>query len=415
MDIARPAQRAPLRRYLTVAAVVGAIVLALIVMRLKPAVPTVAMSSLVIDTVQRGTMRREVRGPGALVPAHVRLVTTTVAARVDRIVTRPGTTVHADTVLVELSNEDLKLQTLEAERQAAAARAELTNLEAASDNQRYAQESAIVSIETNLGEAQHRAEADSKLAKRGFLSDLELGHSQASVHEQSDKLAAERRRLDAMARGRTGQIAAQRAQVGRLDAIAQFRREQLAELRVRAGVEGTLQDLSLDAGQWVTAGTVLAKITEPGGLKAEIRVPEVLAKDVSVRQPARVDTRNGLIDGHVSRVYPGVVAATVKVEIELDAPAPASVRADQNVEASIEVEVISDAIFVGRPAIGEAGSEAQLFRLSPAGDAAEKVAVRLGRASARTIEVLSGLSPGDRVVLSTPALAWSSANQIRLQ
>ena len=415
MDVPRPVRRAPLRRYATAGAAVALVLGAMAVTHLRPAAPTVAMGSLFVDTVQRGVMRREVRGPGVLVPAHTRYVTTIVPARVDRIVTRPGVSVHPDTILVELSNEDLKLQALEAERQAAAARAELVNLEASADNQRFAQESTIVGIETSLGEAQRRADADGELASRGFLSDLELGHSRASVHEQSDKLAAERRRLEAMARGRTGQISAQRAQVSRLDAIAQFRREQLAELSVRAGVEGVLQELSLDAGQWVSAGTVLAKITEPGGLKAEIRVPEVLAKDVAVRQPVQIDTRNGVVEGHVSRISPGVVAATVKVEVELDAPTPQGARADQNVEAIIDVETIPEALYVGRPALGEAGREVELFRLSAAGDSADKVAVRLGRASARTIEVLSGLSAGDRVVLSAPPLAWSGANHIRIQ
>jgi HlyD family secretion protein len=382
--------------------------------RLRPAAPTVERGTVWMDTVQRGPMVREVLGQGTLVPEEIHWLAAKSNARVDRVLIKPGAAVQADTVILELSNSDLELQALEADRQLAQSQAELVNLQASLNGQRLAQEATVASIASDLADARRRAHADDELAKKGFLSELEQGQTLGRATELAGRLDFEKRRVKALAQGITAQVAAQRAQVERLRSISAFRRREVDELKLRAGVDGVLQEMSLQPGQAVAAGTLLAKVVRPDRLKAEIRIPETQAKDLQIGQKASVDTRNGIVAGHVVRIDPAAVSGTVRVDVSFDGALPPGARPDLNVEGTVEIERLARVLYVGRPAAGQPGSTVGLFRVEADGNGAERVPVKLGRSSVKSIEILDGLHEGEKVILSDMA-QWDQVDRIRLQ
>jgi multidrug efflux pump subunit AcrA (membrane-fusion protein) len=414
MDVRRTPRRRGRRRLVLVligcACVIG---LTLALSRLRAAAPTVERAAVWIDEVKRGPMLREVQGQGTLVPLDIRWITAVAPARVDRVRVLPGSKVQPDTILVDLLNPDVELQALEADRQLTQAEAELTNLQASLTNQRLAQESLIASLGSEQQEAQRRAAADQALAQKGFLSDLEMATSRDKAATLSERKAFEEKRLGALAKGISAQVQAQRQQVERLRSIAQFRHKEVDALHVRAGVAGVLQELPLQPGQSVAVGALVAKVAQPDRLKAELRVPETQAKDVQLGQKATVDTRNGIVVGKVARIDPAAVSGTVKVDVHFDGPLPAGARPDLSVEGTIELERLSNVLYVGRPAFGQPDSTVHLFKLV-GDDEAVRTDVVLGKASVRNIEIRSGLAPGDRVILSDMT-QWDTADRVRLR
>ena len=395
---------------LLVVAVVGVTVA---LQRLRAASPIVERAAVLIDSVQRGPMLRAVQGAGALVPEDIRWLSATSGGRVERIRVRPGVAVTTDTILVDITNPDVELAALEAERQVAGAAAELANLRAKSDNDRLGQQAVVAGTRSDLDEATRRADADGALAKRGFLSELEMAKSRDQAKTLDGKLEIERQRLQAQARGIRAQIDAQDAQLGRLRAIADFRRRAVDQLHVRAGVDGVLQELPLQIGQIVAPGALLAKVADPTRLKAEVRIAETQAKEIRVGQSAVIDTRNGTVAGRVSRVEPAVTAGTVKVEVTPTEKWPDGARPDLTIEGTIELERIADTLFVGRPPVADANTTAQLWKLV-GDDAAVRVPVTLGRMSVRTIEVRQGLAVGDRVIISDMS-QWENQTRVQLR
>jgi HlyD family secretion protein len=415
VDIPRPrVNRTPRKVALAVA---GALVLlgtTTGLRRLRAAAPTVERSTVWMDTVQRGPMVREVLGQGTLVPEEIRWIAAKANARVERVLVKPGAKVLPDTVLLELSNSDLELAALEADRQLAQGQAELVNLQATLNAQKLAQQSTVATISSDLADARRRARADAELAKKGFLSDLEQGQTLGKADELEGRLGFEKKRLTAQSQGITAQVAAQRAQVERLRSIAEFRRKEVDDLKERAGVTGVLQELPLQPGQAVAAGAILAKVARPDRLKAEVRIPETQAKDVLIGQKATIDTRNGVVPGHVVRIDPAAQAGTVLVDVTLDGALPAGARPDLNIEGTIEIERLASVLFVGRPALGQPGGTIGLFKLEPDGSGAERTTVKLGASSVKSVEILGGLREGDRVILSDMS-QWDQVDRIRLQ
>ncbi len=399
---------------LAVVSVAAIVAVTLGLRRLRAAAPTVERSSVWIETVRRGPMLREVKGQGTLLPEEIRLITAVAPARVERVLLRPGASVKADSVLLVLVNPDLELQALEADRQLGAAEADLVNLQASLETQRLAQQSAVASLNSQLGDARRRATADEELSRRGFLSALEMAQSRDRASELGGRLRFEKQRLGVQSKGTRAQIAAQRAQLERLRSIADYRRSEVDRLKVRAGIDGVLQELPLQPGQSVGAGTLLAKVARPERLKAEIRVPETLAKDVQKGQRATVDTRNGLISAAVVRVEPAVQGGTVLVELSLNGPLPAGARPDLSVEGTVEIERLVDTLYVSRPAFGQPGAVVSLFRLDADGEGAQRASVKLGRSSVRTVEIAGGLREGDRVVLSDMS-QWDAVERVALR
>lgn len=384
------------------------------VRQLRPAAPSVERATVWLDTVRRGAMVREVFGHGRLAPVDVRWLTARHPAQVERVLVAPGSAVRADTVLLVLQNAEIELGALEAERELARASAELVQLEEQLRAQGLAQQSVIATLESELGEAARRARADEELARRGFLSALEQGQTLGRERELGQRLQFEQQRLAAVSRGSGAQLQAQHAQIERLRSIALVRRREVEALAVRAGVDGVLAELALEQGQSVAAGAPLAKLVRPERLQAEVRIPETQATDLSIGQRATIDTRNGVVSGHVSRIAPAVQAGTVRVDVAFDGPLPPGARPDLNVEGIIELERLEQVLFVKRPALAVPSSNASLFRLSADGEHVERVSVALGRSSRELIEIAAGLREGDRVILSDLS-QWEQVDRLRLR
>jgi multidrug resistance efflux pump len=382
--------------------------------QLRAAAPTVERGSVWLDTVKRGPMLRQVKGAGTLVPEHIRWLTADTAGRVERIHVRPGAPVQPDTLLMELSNPDVQLQALEAERQLASAEAELIALRTQLETQRISQEAALASLETEAAHAGRQAQATVALLDRAFVPTLEAQQTREKAGELTVRLDLERKRLSVLQASTREQLAAQQGQIERLKAVARFRRTQVESMQVKAGEAGVLTELPLELGQWVTPGTVLAKVVKPERLKAELRIAETQARDIQVGQRAQVDTRNGVVEGQVARVAPAASQGTVRVEVTLPEQLPKGARPDLTVEGTVELERLGDVLFVGRPAGAQPNSTMSLFRLMPDSDEAVRIPVQLGRGSVNSIEVVQGLTEGDQVVLSDMT-AWDAVDRVRVR
>ena len=413
MDIPRQPPKQRGRQIAIGAGVLTLVLIVALVASVPTAVPGVDRATLIIDSVQRGTMVREVRAPGTLVPERVRLISALTAGRIERLPVRPGATVTTGADLLEMSNPDVQLEALEAGRQVTAAEAALVNLETALATQRLTQQSAIASARAASSDASRQATMLASLGKQRLVSLNEMAQANERADEQSARLSAERARLQVMDGAMARQIALQRSEVQRARSIAEFQAARVASMRVRAPEDGVLQTLPLELGQWVVPGQVLATLAQPGRLKAVLRVPETQARDVVPGQEVAVDTRNGVAKGRVARVDPTVQNGTVTVEVALDGPLPRGARADLSVDGTIEIERLPDVLHVGRPANAQ-GESAELFRVDPDGKRATRIRVQLGRTSVNAVQVLHGLRAGERVIISDMS-QYENVARIKLQ
>jgi RND family efflux transporter MFP subunit len=380
--------------------------------RLKAAAPTVDRGSVWTDTVKRGSMLRQVKGPGTLVPEQIRWITADTAGRIERLPLRPGAKIEAGTVLMELSNPDVMLQALDAERQLAQAKADLISLRNTLHSQRLAQQGSLATLHTDRSDALRRVAALDSL--RGAVSDIEIQQQADRAREMDERMQIEAQRLSVMEASLRDQVRAQKAQIGRLQAVVAFRQKQVDSMRVKSPDDGVLSELPLELGQWVTPGALLAKVVRPERLKAELRIPETQARDVALGQKAEVDTRNGVVPGTVSRIAPSANQGSVLVEVRLPADLPKGARPDLTVEGTVELEKLDDVLFVGRPAGAQPEATVELFKIGRDGETAARTKVKLGRSSVSTIEVREGLQEGDAVVLSDMS-AWDSSDRVRLR
>ena len=403
MDIKRPDQSKARRRRRIILGVVGAIVLTGITValaRLKPAAPTVELRSVWIDTVKRGPMVRQVRGTGTLVPEEIRWIAARTQGHVDRIVLRPGAVVEPDSVLLVLSNPDVEQAAAAAESQLKAAEAELVNLEVQLRSGVLAAESAAASAQASFEQSKLRAEVNVQLFKDGLVSSLEMRLSEVTAQHAATANEIEKKRFAFSKDSIAPQLAVKAAQVDRLRAEARLRRDEVNALAVRAGMKGVLQVLPVEVGAQVQPGANLARVADPTRLKAQVHIAETQAKDILIGQVAQIDTRNGIVEGHVVRVDPSVQNGTVTVDVTLDGELPKGARPDLSVDGVVELERLENVIFVGRPAFGQERSVVKIFKLDPDGLYAMRSPVQLGRSSVSNIEIVEGLQPGDRVILS---------------
>lgn len=416
MDIPRTgeARKRRVRRTFLIVAVIAVVALVSVgLSRLEPAAPTVQKETLYIDTVKRGPMLRSVRGPGTLVPEDIRLVSAPVDARIERIPALPGVKVTADTVLMEMSDPQAQQNALEAQSQLKGAQADYDNLKAQLDSQLLTQQGQVTAAQSDSDQAKLQAEAQMKLFKDALIPEITEKLAVMKSEQLAKQAKIEVERYEKSKRSAEAQLAAQRARVEQLQALYELRQHQVDSLKVRAAIPGVLQELPVQVGQRVTAGTVLARVARPEKLKAQLQIPEVLAKDVKLGQRANIDTRNGIIDGHVSRVAPSVQDGTVIVDVALEGQLPEGARPDLSVDGTIEIERLPDVLYVGRPSFGQQNSKVELFKLSADGKTAVRVPVELGRMSVSTVEIVKGLQTGDKVVLSDTS-AQDGFNKIRL-
>ena len=380
--------------------------------RLKPAAPSVDKATVWIEPVKRGPMQIEVRGLGTLVPDEILWIPATSDGRVlHRLL--PGVHLKADTIIMELKNPELEQAALDAEWKLKAEEADYNSLKAQLDSKLLDEKAAAATVQADCTNAVLTAEKDAALAKAGLAAELNAKLSRAKADELTTRSKIEQDRLAVSAASVKAQLEASKAKVEQSRALYALKQAELDRLKVRPGVEGVLQEVPVEVGQQVTAGTILAKVAQPNKLKAELKIPETQAKDVLIDQVASVDTRNGIVDGHVERIDPAVINGTVTVDVKLEGELPKGARPDLSVEGTIEIENLKDVIYMGRPAFGQPNSKVGIFKLDEEGNGAARVQVQLGRSSVNTVEVLEGLKPGDRVVLSDMS-TWDAFNRIRL-
>ncbi len=416
MDIARepPPKR---KKYLPVAITLVAVVLVTVgLSRLKPAAPNVDRATVWMDTVEQGLMLIQVSGPGNLVPEQIRWIPAEVQGRVERKLVQPGTEVTANTILVELSNPDVQLELLESQRQLSAAQQQLVTLGSNLETQHLNQESIIAQVRSQYLEAKRNEEDLEQLARKGegYVSDSELQRARERADELDTRLDLETRRLQVLVESEGPQLHVQRDQIERLTSIVAFQNRRIASMQVRAGIDGVLQEMDLEEGQWVMSGQTLARVVVPERLKAELRIPQTQATNVALGQQAFVDTRTDTIPGQVVRIDPAAQGGVVVVDVALPADLPRSARPGLAVEGVIELERLDDVMYVGRPAYGQAFNTVGLFKLVDGGGYAERVNVRLGRSSVKFIEIQNGLQVGDVVIL-TDMSQWDAYDRVRIR
>ncbi len=392
--------------------VVALIAISVWVMNLEPAAPTVDANAAWTGKVVRGSMVREVRGSGTLVPEDIRWITATTSGRVERILLRPGAMVTADTVILELSNPDLQQGARTAKLAWRSAEAALLNRRADLSTQRLQLETAVANAQSDLEQQELQYEADLQLNKEGIVAALQLRRSQANVDRAKNALALEQKRLQLSREGEASQIAQQEAEVTRTRAAYELQARNVADLRVKAGMSGVLQVVPVERGQQVGAGSNIARVADPTRLKAEIRVSETQTRDVRVGQVAEIDTRNGKVRGFVSRIDPAAQGGTVGVDVTLEGELPQGARPDLSIDGVIELERLENVLKVQRPSFGQDNALVQLYRVGVGGEAV-RVSVRLGRSSVSEMEIVEGLNEGDEVILSDMS-AYDAFDRVRI-
>jgi HlyD family secretion protein len=417
MDIQRPsnAKAKKIKRalYVTVAVVVIAGV-TLGLSRLKPAAPSVDRGTVWTDTVKRGPMLREVRGLGTLVPLDIHWIAALTTARVDKIVIRPGHLVEPNTVILEMSDPAVAQTLLDAEYQFKGAEADLANLKVQVNSELMNQKAIEAGVRSDYEQTKLQHDVDVKLFKEGIYADVTQQLSKVKEDQLKIRLDLESERTRVQADSGQARLQAQQAHLEQARAMYDLRRSQADALHVRAGITGVLQLLPVDVGQSVAVGTNIARVADPKKLKAEIKIAETQAKDIVIGQNATVDTRNGIVNGHVIRIDPSVVNGTVTVDVGIDDPLPLGARADLSVDGTITLENLKDVLYVGRPVHGQTDATISLFKVMPDDTDAERVNVKLGRNSVNTVEILSGLNVGDKVILSDMS-QWDAVDRIRLK
>lgn len=416
MDIQRPDQSKAKRKkrilYGTIIAF-GLIGITVLLARLKPAAPTVERNLVWIDTVKKGQMLRQVRGLGTLVPEEIRWIAARTQGRVDKIILRPGALVTPDSVILMLANPDVEQAAANADSQLKAAEAELLNLKVTLQSGVLAAESVAASARADYEQWKLRAEVNEQLAKDGLISDLDRRLSAVTAEQAATRNTIEQKRFAFAQDSIAPQLAVKAAEVDRLRAQAKLRRDELDALVVRSSMNGVLQVLPVEVGAQVQPGANIARVADPSRLKAEVRVAETQAKDIQIGQLASIDTRNGVVEGKVARIDPSVQNGTVLVDVSLRGELPRGARPDLSVDGTIELERLTEVVFVGRPAFGQERSTVGIFKLDADGVYAVRTPVKLGRSSVNTIEIVDGLKPGDRVILSDMS-QWDANDRVKL-
>ena len=416
MDVKREGvgKRKTIRRVVYLTLTLVAVVLAgWRISLMKPAVPVVEASTVWPDVVKRGPMVRDVRGLGTLVPEDILWFQAAFDSQVSRIQARSGDDVMPNTVLLVLSNPQMEADAVDFEWQTKQAEANLADLRVKLQSQTFDQQSAVSTSQSELKQADINKDKEEQLFKAQLEPEINVRLAVAKWEQAASRFQMEKQKLDIMKESVQAQIDSQKVQIEKLRATYQLKKKQVDELTIRAGIRGRMQEMTLQVGQRVKPGDVLAKVAQPGKLMARLQIPETQAKDILLGQQAQIDTRNGIIRGHVMRIDASIVNGTRAVECKLDGRLPKGAVPDLSVDGTIEIERLDDVLYVGRPVFAQPGSPGSLFRIDADGKGAERVAVRFGRASVNAIEIAEGLKAGDRVILSDMA-AQEQASRVRL-
>jgi HlyD family secretion protein len=416
MDVPRAgvAEKKRKRRIIIIAgSALGLILATIAISRLKPAVPSVERSTVWIDTVKRGPMVRQVRGLGTLVPEDIRWIPANTEGSVEKILIWPGTKVEPGDVILELTSPELEQSAHDAELQAKAAEAELATMRATLQRELLDQESKTTAAHSQYEQAKMERETNDQLAKNGLVAELVYKTSKIKEGELAKSDEIEQKRLAFARDSIEPQLTSKQAAVDQANQLAKLKLDQVEALHVKAGMSGVLQQLPVQIGQRLKVGDNLARVADPSKLKAQVKIAETQAKDIQIKQKAVIDTRNGTVNGHVTRVDPAVEQGTVTVDVAFDEPLPKGARPDLSVDGTIELERLDNVVYVGRPAFGQENNAVGMFKLLNGTSEARRTQVKLGKSSVNTIEILNGLQPGDQVILSDTS-AWDAHERIRL-
>jgi HlyD family secretion protein len=416
MDVPREGVAAKKRKRRIIIIAVGALglILATIaISRLKPAVPSVDRATVWIDTVKRGPMVRQVRGLGTLVPEDIRWIPANTEGSVEKILIWPGTKVEPGDVILELTSPELEQSAHDAELKAKGAEAEFTTMRATLQRELLDQESKTTAAHSAYEQAKMERQTNDQLAKNGLVADLVYKTSKIKEEECQKSDEIEQKRLAFAGDSIEPQLASKQAAVDQANQLAKLKLDQVEALHVKAGMSGVLQQLPVQIGQRLKVGDNLARVADPTKLKAQVKIAETQAKDIQIKQKAVIDTRNGVVTGHVTRVDPAVEQGTVTVDVAFDEALPKGARPDLSVDGTIELEHLDNVVYVGRPAFGQENNTVGMFKLVNGSSEAVRAQVKLGKSSVNTIEILNGLQPGDRVILSDTS-AWDAHDRIRL-
>jgi multidrug resistance efflux pump len=414
MDVIRTNKKKKRTPIYIAAGVIAAIAITVLLSGMEPAPPSMDDASAWRDTVRRGNMLREVRGPGTLVPVNIRFITAVTNGRVEQVFVLPGAQVQPGTPLLVLSNPDVQRFALEAQQQLTNAQSQLVSLQATLEQSRLNQEGAVASIRSQYNAAVRNAKLQDELQSRGVAIANEVAQAKDQLEELKTRVEIEQQRLTVASTSIGAQLNAQKAQIEQLKQIVKFRQDELASMNVKSATQGVVQEFALQVGQWVNSGQTLARVVEPGRLKAVIRIPETQIKDVVIGMTAKIDTRNGIIDGNVVRIDPAALNGTFGVDVSLPAQLPASARPDLSVDGTIEIERLINVLHVSRPAYGQPESTVGLFKLESDGVTAVRTNVQLGRTSVNFIEIKNGLKEGDVVILADMA-AYDAHEKVKLK
>jgi HlyD family secretion protein len=380
--------------------------------KLKPAAPSVERATLVPDKVKRGSMLRDVHGTGTLVLEDFRWIPSSRDGLVDKINVRIGDTVSPGTVIAELSNPELIQSMQDTLLQIHIAEADLANTRATQENSAVNQQIQIANLENTAKKLRMSADTEEELNKKGLNSALTLKMARLEAENSAAQVEREKLRVEINARQSQAQLQAQEARIEQYRANYDLKKRQVEELKIRAGVSGVLQQLSVERGQRIGAGTSIAKVAEPGHLKAQLKIPETQTKDILLGQVASVDMRIGVVPGRVVHIDPAAVQGTVTVDVQLDGELPKGARPDLSVDGTIEIERLTNVLYVGRPVNGQPDTSVQMFKILPTGEAV-RTRVRIGRVSVNSIEIKEGLAEGDEVILSDMS-NWDNYDRLRV-
>ncbi|MEX2285250.1 MAG: HlyD family efflux transporter periplasmic adaptor subunit [Gemmatimonadota bacterium] len=414
MDVVRTNKKKKRTPIYIAAGVITAVAITVGLSQMEPAAPSVEDAAAWRDTVRRGDMLREVRGPGTLVPEQIRWVVAVTSGRVEQVFVLPGAKVQPGTPLLIMSNPDVQRLSLEAQQQLSNAQSQLISLKANLETQRLQQETSVASAKSAYNTAVRDFKLQEELKSKKMSAENEYARAQDALAEAKQRYEGEQKRLEVTNASIGSQVNTQIEQVESLKRILAFRTAELASMNVKSESEGVVQEFSMQVGQWVNSGTTLARVVEPGRLKAVLRIPETQAPMVVIGLPAKIDTRNGIIEGSVVRIDPAAQNGTVGVDVALPQNLPASARPDLSVDGTIEIENLKNVLYVGRPAIAQSDARVGLFKLEPDGKTARRVTVQLGRSSVNFIEVVQGLAEGDVVILSDMS-QYDASDKVRLK
>jgi HlyD family secretion protein len=379
--------------------------------RLEPGAPAVAREELYLDEVKQGTLERKVRGPGVLQPREARWLSTRVEARVDRVLVRAGETVEPDAVIVQLSNPEVERAADAAALEVAAARAEYAAARLELESQRLDRRSSLAEARATAESARLQAVAEERAFQQQAVSELQYARSKILAGQLEERAKIEEQRLAALDAAVTAQLEARQARLRQLERAADERRLAAESLQVRAGIAGVVQSVPVQEGEQLAPGANVARVAKPGTLYAELRIPELDARDLAPGLAAVIDMRDRLVRGRVVRVDPAVTAGAVKVEVDFDEALPSQARADLSVDGTIAIETLKNVLYVGRPVGAQSDSTTTVFRAKAGDDVAERVPVKFGKASVNQIVVLEGLEPGDIVALADTT-QWSGKDRL---